>query len=82
MIQISGKTSNKLWSGGCSSRTNAKLKRRLSNENEKVSFEKLFTSELERNSERDKSAERDKAADKTKNKRNRNIRLKILQSQR
>ena len=76
MIQISGKTSNKLWSDGCSSTTNAKLKRRLSNESEKVSFEKLFTSELERNSERDK------AADITKNKRNRNVRSKIFQGQR
>ena len=50
--------------------------KRLSNENEKVSFEKLFTSELEWN------GERDKAADKTKSERNRNLRSKILNSQR
>ena len=50
--------------------------KRLSNENEKVSFEKLFTSELEWN------GERDKAADKTKNERSRNLRSKILKSQR
>ena len=55
MIQISDKISNKLGSSGCSSGANGKLKRRLSNENEKVSFEKLFTSELEWNSERNKA---------------------------
>ena len=76
MIQISDKISNKLGSSGCFSGANAKLERRLSNENEKVSFEKLFTSELGWN------GKINKAADKTKNEKNRKLRSKILQSQR
>lgn len=67
MIQISDKISNKLGSSGCFSGANAKLERRLSNENEKVSLEKLFTSELGRN------GKSNKAADKTKNEKKQKI---------
>ena len=50
----------------------SQLKSLLSNENEKVSFEKLSTSESEWN------CERDKTADKTKKEINRNLRSKII----
>ena len=70
MVQIFDQRSNKLGSGGCPSRAKANSWRLLSNENEEVSFEKVFTFESEGNNERDKTA------NKTKKEINRNLRFK------